>query len=101
MERREQSEAAAQERERGCGVAARCGSRAGSSEQRARALGELLVEPSELGAVEVCLLEVVADKLVFAAPLFEPAGESLMQIGARAFRDRRIRRIANERVSKT
>src|SRR6478672_6415773 len=99
MRRGEEGEAPAQEREGGRGVPARGRPATRRSEQLAGTLGERVVESPELRPVEVRLLEVVAEELVLALALLEPAGEPLVQVGARALRDRRVRRVADQRMS--
>ena len=61
----------------------------------------VLVAGADLAAVEVGLLEVVADDfLVLGCPVaccaFEPAPEALVQFAARLFGNRLIGRVTNE-----
>ena len=64
------------------------------------------VEGSELGAVAVRLLEVVAEELVelehaVAGALLEPGGVALVEVGPRLLRDRLVGGVADERVAET
>ena len=58
---------------------------------------------AELDAVAVSLLEVVADDLValdeLRAVVLEPAGEALVQVGARRLRERVVGRVADQQVA--
>ena len=69
-------------------------------------LGGCFVERSELGAGEIRVLEVMAQKLVvlrraLAGLAREPVGEPLVQLGALCFRQRAVRGVANEDVRET
>ena len=78
----------------------------GAPEQLAGAVGDapgLVVAAKQLLAIQVSLLQVIADDLLeldcaVARVRGDPVGEALVQDRARLLRDSRIRRVADQRV---